>query len=93
MAEILITAPAEEEYVDSLRWYASRSEQAAQGFEHEFARALDAIANDPDSFPLCDDHHRFVLLARYPFQVIYRRGSRGDILIVAVAHTRRAPDY
>jgi plasmid stabilization system protein ParE len=71
MNELLITERAEEDYTKSLRWYAKRSKRAAEGFETEFARALEAIAANPDRYPLCDDRHRFYLLKRYPFQVIY----------------------
>lgn len=93
MAEILITEGAEEDYTSSLRWYAERSQRAAEGFEAEFARALDAIAAAPDRYPLCDDRHRFYLLKRYPFQIIYRKASEDQWLIVAVAHASRRPGY
>jgi plasmid stabilization system protein ParE len=92
MNDPLILAAAEEEYTDSLRWYAERSQQAAAGFETEFERALDAIASDPGRFPRCDDRHRYYLTVRYPYQVIYRI-NRGQVLIVAVAHAARKPGY
>jgi len=76
-----------------LRWYADRSKRAAEGFQAEFARALEAIAANPDRYPLCDDRHRFYLLKRYPFQVIYRKAPEEQLLIVAVAHTSRRPGY
>ena len=93
MDELLIAAGAEEDYTASLRWYAERSTRAAEGFESEFAQALKAIAADPDRYPLCDDRHRFYLLKRYPFQIIYREASEDRWLIVAVAHTSRRPGY
>ena len=93
MNEVLIAEGAEEDYTASLSWYAERSEQAALGFEAAFAQALDAIAATPDRYPKCDDRHRFCLLKRYPFQVIYRSISKDRLLIVAVAHASRRPDY
>lgn len=93
MTELLIVSEAEEEYSQSFRWYAERSRRAADAFEAEFARALEAIAENPERFPSCDDHHRAYLLKRYPFQIIYRRLSTDRILIVAVAHTSRRPGY
>jgi plasmid stabilization system protein ParE len=77
----------------SLRWYAERSQRAAAGFETEFERAIDSIAADPERYPLCDDRHRFYLMRRYPFQVIYRKASEDRLLIVAVAHASRRPGY
>ena len=66
MGNVLITAGAEEDYAESLRWYAERSKLAAEGFEAEFARALEAIAENPDRYPMCDDRHHFYLgLADY----------------------------
>lgn len=93
MGDVLIAEGAEEEYAESLRWYAARSKPAAEGFEAEFARALEAIAANPQRYPLCDDRHRFYLLKRYPFQVIYRKATDEDLLIVAVAHASRRPGY
>jgi hypothetical protein len=42
---------------------------------------------------MCDDRHRFYLLKRYPFQIIYRPISGDQWLIVAVAHSSRRPGY
>jgi plasmid stabilization system protein ParE len=93
MIDILIGAGAEEDYAESLRWYAERSKRAAEGFEAEFTRVLEAIAANPGRYPLCDDRHRFHLLKRYPFQVIYRMVSEHQLLVVAVAHASRRPGY
>ena len=93
MDNLLIADAAEEEYTASLSWYAERSKRAAEGFEAEFRRALESISAHPDRYPLCDDRHRFYLLRRYPFQVIYREVAGDRWLIVAVAHTSRRPGY
>lgn len=93
MNEVLLTEGAEEDYTQSLRWYSERNALAAEGFEAEFAKALEAIAAHPDRFPHCDKRHRFYLLRRYPFQIIYRRTAEDRLLIVAVAHTSRRPGY
>ncbi len=91
--EVLIADAAEKEYADSLKWYAERSRRAAAGFEAEFERALSSIAAHPEWYPVCDDRHRFFLLKRYPYQIIYRSISSHRLLIVAVAHTSRRPGY
>jgi plasmid stabilization system protein ParE len=93
MTELLIGQGAEEDYTESLRWYAERSRRAAEGFEAEYARALETIAADPQRFPLCDARHRFYLMKRYPFYVVYRLTAQDRWLIVAVAHARRRPGY
>ena len=93
MDNLLIAEAAEEEYAESLKWYAQQSVQAAEGFEATFEQALESIAAHPERYPLCDDRHRFFLLKRYPFQVIYRRASEGRWLVLALAHTSRRPGY
>ena len=93
MSKVLLAAGAEADYAESLGWYAERSIGAAAGFEAEVSRALEAIAADPERFPRCDDRHRYYLLRRYPFQIIYRRLSEESLLVVAVAHGSRRPRY
>jgi plasmid stabilization system protein ParE len=93
MSEVAIIAGAEEDYSQSLQWYVERSMQAAQGFEAEFERALEAIAANPHRYPRCDDRHRFFVMKRYPFSVIYRELPDGQLLIVAVAHAKRHPGF
>lgn len=92
MIDVVVTAAAEQDYVESLSWYAQRSKTAALGFETEFARAICLIGETPRRFPQCDGQHRFYLMRRYPFQVIYRETSH-ELLIVAVAHAKRHPGY
>jgi plasmid stabilization system protein ParE len=48
MDKLLVAEAAEEEYADSLRWYAERSTRAAERFEVEFEKALEAIAAHPE---------------------------------------------
>jgi plasmid stabilization system protein ParE len=93
MGNVLISEGAEEDYVESLQWYAERSKRAAEGFEAEFGEAMEAIAETPERYPTCDPRHRFYLTKRYPFQIIYRTTVDGDLLIVAVAHASRRPGY
>ena len=92
MLDVAVTAAAEQDYAESLSWYAERSKAAALGFEAEFDRAIRLICETPQRFPQCDPLHRFFLMRRYPFQVIYRETSHGP-LIVAVAHAKRRPGY
>jgi plasmid stabilization system protein ParE len=61
-------------------------------FDTEFDKALEAISANPSRFPLCDERHRFYLMDRYPYQVIYREDVDG-VVIIAVAHAKRRPRY
>jgi plasmid stabilization system protein ParE len=83
---------AQAEYDDALAWYQSRSLRAANRFEAEVDRIIALIAANPDSFPAYDDDHRFAVLRRYPYSLVYQvQPSR--ILVVAVAHSSRSAGY
>ena len=92
MASVLVTSAAERDFTEALCWYAERSQRAAEGFDAEFQRALEQIAADPERFPHCDDLHRFYLMRRYPYQVMYRQ-REDQLIIVAIAHAKRRPGY
>ncbi len=92
MANVIVCSAAEVDFTESLTWYAERSVDAATDFDEEFDRALAQIAADPELFPLCDAQHRYFLLRRFPFRIIYRI-VRNDIVVIAVAHGSRSPDY
>jgi plasmid stabilization system protein ParE len=92
MANVIICSAAEVDYTQSLKWYAERSIEAANDFDAEFDSAVSQIATDPERFPMCDTRHRYFLLRRFPFRIIYRIVA-SDILLIAVAHGSRSPDY
>jgi plasmid stabilization system protein ParE len=92
MASLIVCSAAEADYTESLCWYAERSTTAADDFDEEFSRALNEIVSDPLRFPSCDLRHRFYLMRRFPFRVIYRVDG-DDVFIMAVAHAARSPDY
>jgi plasmid stabilization system protein ParE len=72
VAEVTIHPEAEAEYEHAFAWYLDRSPQAARRFETAFDEAIEAVRSYPTTFPLCDDIHRFVLLKRYPYSLVYR---------------------
>jgi plasmid stabilization system protein ParE len=92
MANVIVCSAAEVDFTESLKWYAERSIEAANDFDAEFNRAITQITADPERFPMCDVRHRYFLLRRFPFRIIYRI-TNSEILVVAVAHGSRSPDY
>ena len=92
MAKLLVTSAAEQDFTEALCWYAERSHRAAEEFDAEFDRVLELLGATPERFPFCDARHRFCLMRRFPYQVIYR--DCGDHwAVVAVAHAMRKPGY
>jgi plasmid stabilization system protein ParE len=73
---------AVDDYLDALIWYRKRSQRAAAGFEAAIEIALQRIAASPESHAYCDERHRFYILKRYPFSIIYQVQDE-HILVVA----------
>ena len=92
MPNIRFLPAADEDYQEAYVWYRNRSERAAARFEAEIQRAVNSIADAPDRWPISDKRHRHYTLKRYPFYVVYR-WDNDCILIVAVAHVKRKPNY
>ena len=92
MADVILCSAAEVDYTESLNWYAKNSVDVANDFDAEFNRALIEITADPERFPMCDVRHRYFLLRRFPFRIIYRI-VQDDVVVIAVAHGSRSPDY
>ena len=92
MTNVIICSAAEVDFTESLKWYAERSIEAANDFDAEFDRAISQIAADPERFPMCDARHRYFLLRRFPFRIIYRI-TNSEIVVIAVAHGSRSPGY
>lgn len=92
MANVSYLPLAYSDYQQALAWYQARSPQAAANFETAVDVGLRRIADAPEQWPRCDDQHRFYVLRRFPYSIIYRVEA-GDVLVVAVAHARRSMSY
>ena len=92
MADVRFHPEAQAEYEAALMWYQARSVRAAARFEAEMQRTLDLIAVNPDLFPPYDADHRFAVLRRYPYSVVYRVQPT-QVLVIAVAHSSRSAGY
>ncbi len=92
MADILFHPEAQAEYDAALAWYQARSPRAASRFEGEVERTLGLIGTSPEMFPNYDDKHRFAVLRRFPYSVVYQV-QPGQVSVIAVAHSSRSPGY
>lgn len=85
---------AEKELDDAVEYY--ESEQAGLGtkFREEVLRSLARVVEYPVSYQLIDKRARRCLVAKFPYGVIYQyKQNIGEILVVAIAHLHRKPDY
>jgi plasmid stabilization system protein ParE len=83
---------AEQEYLSSLAWYKERSPSAALDFEREFQRAIFAITETPDRWPIYFSNYRRYVLHQFPFSIVYCSFER-EMFVLAVAHGHRRPGY
>lgn len=83
---------AELEILDAVTFYKDRAGDLAADFYNEFKRAREEVATFPEFWGPVGGGYRRKLLARYPYGIIYRVEGE-EILIVALAHTSRRPEY
>lgn len=92
MVDIRFHPEAQAEYQAALAWYQVRSPQAAARFEAETEHVLESVRSNPSMFPRYDEEHRFAMLRRFPYSVVYHvQPDRVDV--IALAHSRRSAGY
>jgi plasmid stabilization system protein ParE len=83
---------AELELNQAVQWYESQAPGLGDAFLIEVLSALERISRYPEAWHPLDEEVRRYRLARLPYGVIYA-AENGDILVLAVAHLHRRPDY
>lgn len=90
--DVRYLTPAREEFLAALEFY----EREAPGLGAEFDAELVELERRIQSYPSSGVPYRHgtrrALLQSFPFSVIYEIG-RNEIVIVALAHQKRRPDY
>jgi plasmid stabilization system protein ParE len=92
VANVVFHPEAQAEYDAALAWYQARSLQAAARFEAEVEGLLGLIGSNPELFPNYDDEHRFAVLKRFPYSLVYQV-QPGQVWVIAVPHSSRSPGY
>ena len=81
------------EYDAAFDWYLERSLDAARKFDAEVNRAFGEIAQSPLRWTHGLHHTRRFLLRKFPFVLVYRERTPGEVEVLALAHTSRKPGY
>lgn len=84
--------PAEEEMTEASVFYEAATSGLGAGFLDEVQRVINILREHPELGQPVGRGLRRALLHRFPFNLIYSVEVH-SILIVAVAHQRRRPDY
>jgi len=83
---------AEIELDQAINWYESQAPGLGNAFLIEVLSAADRIRRFPEAWHPLDEGVRRCRLSRFPYGLIYTV-EQGEILVLAVAHLHRRPDY
>lgn len=80
--------------MEAVRWYETRRPGLGGEFFDAVVATLSLIETNPGigTTLSTDGQTRRTLLARFPYQVVYRLRPT-EIVIVAIAHLKRLPEY
>ncbi len=85
---------AQAEFNAALAWYAARSLDAADDFADLIAAGIRSIRERPEAWPMWPGRVgvRVRVLRRFPYSIVYVVREQ-HLVIIAVAHQSRRPDY
>ncbi len=83
---------AADEIEQAGRWYRERNELAERAFLREVDRAVEAIMDAPERWPLHRVGTRRFVFPSFPYSLIYF--AENDVInVVAVPHDKQSPGY
>ena len=83
---------AEIELDQAVRWYGAQAPGLGNAFLIEVLSTVDRIVRFPEGWHPLGEGVRRCRLSRFPYGLIYTVDD-GDILVLAVAHLHRWPNY
>ena len=89
-----IAAPATQELAEAVRWYETQRQGLGAELLDAVTRTADLIQAHPElgASVTSDDRARRLPVRRFPYQLVYLLRD-SEIVIIAVAHTKRRPGY
>jgi plasmid stabilization system protein ParE len=83
---------ARTELDQAFAWYETQQQNLGAQFLNEFEASVRRMIRYPESYVLIGANIRRCLVKRFPYGILY--GIDADkIIIIAVAHLHRKPDY
>jgi plasmid stabilization system protein ParE len=83
---------AEEEFADAGSFYESERLNLGDEFIEAIQTAVNLLEEIPEMGSPIDSSFRSVLIRRFPYRIIYKIAD-SEIVIIAVAHQSRHPEY
>ncbi len=85
---------AEMELDDAFQYYESIQIGLGIQFQEEIQNSLARIINFPEMYQMIGEYSRRCLVHKFPYSVVYQyRDELNEILVIAIAHLHRRPDY
>jgi toxin ParE1/3/4 len=89
---------AEDEAASAVAWYNNQRDDLGFEFLDALQAFLEMIESGPRRYPRVDHINpgrevRHAIMRRFPDRVVFEIKSDQSLLVLAVAHTRRHPDY
>lgn len=86
------SSSAELELDEATRRYEEQRAGLGNRFRLAVQAAVEWLSDDPSSWPGLEEGLRRCRVAGFPYDIVFLP-SESDILIIAVAHHRRRPEY
>lgn len=81
---------AEADVAEAIAFYDGRRAGLGSDFLSEFLGTCGRVGDAPEAWPMLEKPVRRCLVERFPYAVYYRIDP-GEIVVLAVMHTRRKP--
>lgn len=90
--QIVFLEPAQLELEEAVQYYEHEQQGLGQAFLYEILKTIDRVRNFPSAWQRLSRRTRRCRTRRFPFGVVYQE-RKEEILIVAIAHLHRKPEY
>ena len=90
--KIKFLQPARYEFREAVRFYEQQQSGLGKEFRDEVIATIERIQRFPSGFQLLTDNIRRCQTRKFPYGVIYI-SKNNEIIIIALAHLHREPDY
>jgi hypothetical protein len=89
---------AEIEAADAVDWYNQQRDGLGLSFLEALERLLETIETAPKRFAKVDGTNPsrelpHALMRKFPYRIVFEVKSTGDLMVLAIAHARRHPNY
>lgn len=92
MKAVRILSIAKQEMINSAIFYETQAQGLGNDFLDKIDNIIDDISKNPDRWPIINNNIRRRLVQTFPYCILYRIDSE-EIVILAIMHLRRHPDY